>query len=281
MIYYKYPVKKIGITSDYGFRTGAKAGFHYGLDLGWFDYQGEEIYSIGEGEVIEKGFTNSAGNYITIKHSSSDKSSYLHLREPSYLNVGDIVSTGTLLGYMGTTGNSTGVHLHISFTRDGNYIDPKTILYVYNDQIVSNTTKNNYTLLYYNPIVINSVERDVNKNQLSVNITDLNIRKGPGTSYERYPSYINTGIYDFYEVIDNEGYTWYKIGEEAFIAFNEEWLTIYHKEELSELEKLKKELDEKSEILNKILNDYKFKYAVTKTGKYKIELKSGEYLIIK
>lgn len=148
MSYYRYPVNKIGITSDYGNRDSR---FHYGLDLGWMDYQGENIYSIWDGEIIEKSYSSTAGYYVTIKHNGNDKSKYLHLREPSFLNVGDIVSTGTHIGYMGATGNATGVHLHIEVIKNGSNVDPKTALYVYPDQIVSNNTKNNYNLLYYVP----------------------------------------------------------------------------------------------------------------------------------
>lgn len=163
MTYYKYPVNKIGVTSDYGFRSG---GFHYGLDLGWFDYHGEEIYSIGNGEVISKGYSDTSGHYVTIKHSNEDKSSYLHLRESSKLNIGDIVSMGTLVGYMGETGNATGVHLHVSFQRNNEYIDPKTVLYVYPNQYVSDNTKNNYNILYYEEPVKPINEIDILKNKI-------------------------------------------------------------------------------------------------------------------
>lgn len=147
MSYYRYPVNKIGITSDYGYRTETQS-FHYGLDLGWMDYKGENIYSIGNGEIIKKGYTSLSGNYVIIKHNESDKSKYLHMKDPSLLNVGDIVSTGTLIGYMGTTGSSTGVHLHVEIVRNGSNIDPKTVLYVYEDQIVGENTKKKYKLLY-------------------------------------------------------------------------------------------------------------------------------------
>lgn len=296
MQYYKYPVDKIGITSDYGYRTTPYAGFHSGLDLGWMEYQGENIYSIGNGEVIDKGYNNVSGNYITIDHQNGDTSSYLHLREASSLSVGNIVSMGSFLGYMGTTGNATGVHLHIGIKRNGTSIDPKTVLYVYEGQEVSNNTRNNYNLLYYSVSNTNSTLRDNKKNQVRVNTTELHIRKGPGTSYDKYSDYALTNeIYDFYEVVSDENYTWYKIGDNAYIANEGTYLTIYEKEKTSEevlsleqkISLLEKDIKLKEEIIKNLqsecvdLSNYKFKYNVESSSKYKIKLYEGETLIIK
>ena len=295
MEYYKYPVKKIGITSDYGYRTDPYAGFHSGLDLGWMDYQGEEVYSIGSGEVINVGYTSVMGNYITIRHSNGDESRYLHLKDQSNLSVGNIVSMGSFLGIMGATGNATGVHLHVGITKNGESVDPKTVLYVYPDQYVSDNTKNNYNVLYYDVSEIKTTTEDVSKNQLKVNVFDLQIRKGPGTTYEKYSDYVvENGIYDYFEVIENETYTWYKIGDNAYIANEGTWLTIYEKQNNEELDKLNKKislLEEdiklKETIISSLqkqsidLETYKFKYDVLETGKYKIRLNNDEILIIK
>ena len=261
MIYYRYPVEKIGITSDYGYRNGI---LHAGLDLGWFDYQGENIYSIGSGEVVEKGFTSSQGNYVVIKHNDRDTSRYMHLKSSSVVNIGDIVSMGTLLGYMGTTGNSNGVHLHIEIKRDNEYIDPKSILYVYNDQIVGENTKASYTLLYYDPPLVSPVVIDEELDQIIINASDLIIRKGPGTSFNKYTEFAKqNAIYNYYEVLENEGYLWYKIGEEAYVALVDNSLTV---------------LDKKEE--NDNIENYKFEYTALETGNYKIKLNKGEKLII-
>lgn len=296
MEYYRYPVDKIGITSDYGYRTTPYAGFHSGLDLGWMDYQGENIYSIGNGEVINKGYNNISGHYITIKHENGDTSSYLHLREESTLNIGNIVSLGSLLGYMGTTGNSTGVHLHIGIKRNGTSIDPKTVLYVYEGQEVSNNTRNNYNLLYYSTSNTNIVSRDKKKNQVLVNTTELHIRKGPGTSYDKYSDYALTGkIYDYYEKVSDETYTWYKIGDNAYIANEGTYLTVYEKEKTSEevlkleqkISSLQEDIKLKEEIIKELqkecidLSNYKFEYNVLSTNNYKIKLYEDEKLIIK
>ncbi len=283
MTYYRYPVNKIGITSDFGYREETSS-FHYGLDLGWMDYQGEEIYSIGSGEVVDKGYNNISGNYITIKHNEDDVSRYLHLKAASTLAIGTTVFMGTFLGYMGDTGNATGVHLHIEFIRNGTYTDPKTILYIYEDQLVSENTKNNYNVKYYNQIKIFPTLRNTSKDQIQINVEDLNIRKGPGTNYERYTEYaVKDGIYDYYEITENIDYTWYKIGDNAFVASKDNWLIVYPKKD-NTLERLLEEKEIEIGLLKETITELqknKFIYSVTETNYYKIKLNNGEKLIIK
>ena len=99
------------ITSPYGSRNG---GFHYGCDYGTY-LKNLPQYAIEAGEVHSKGYeANAAGYYIWVKYPRINKRFlHCHLQKPVTLNKGDKVQRGTLLGYTGTTGNSTGIHLHL------------------------------------------------------------------------------------------------------------------------------------------------------------------------
>lgn len=135
---YRYPVNYINITQYY-------SNNHKALDLGWSsNYGGKNqiIYACYDGVVITNSYASDAGNYIAIRHDNGDVSRYLHLNSRSNLSVGTKVKKGEQVGIMGTTGNSTGNHLHFDLTKNGSRVNPINYLYVYNDQIVSNACKN-------------------------------------------------------------------------------------------------------------------------------------------
>ena len=104
---------------------------HRGLDVA---YRGL-IYAPADGEVVHKGANlnkRTGGGYtLIVKHASDLYTVYYHLREPSSLAVGAKVRTGEVLGHTGTTGASTGVHLHVetrSSRRWGTDFDPHTVM---------------------------------------------------------------------------------------------------------------------------------------------------------
>ena len=98
---------------------------HNGIDI--IGSLGDPIYSVADGEVthIVNDLNGSMGYYVFIKHGTKTvsldgtkflRSQYLHLREqPTFISVGSSVSKGQVIGYMGNTGNSRGVHLHLDF----------------------------------------------------------------------------------------------------------------------------------------------------------------------
>jgi murein DD-endopeptidase MepM/ murein hydrolase activator NlpD len=103
------------IRSGYGNRRHPISGRtqkHRGVDVG---YSGL-IYAPGDGVVVHKGANlnkKTGGGYtLIVKHAPKLFTVYYHLREPSKLPVGAQVRTGDVLGHTGTTGASTGVHLH-------------------------------------------------------------------------------------------------------------------------------------------------------------------------
>ena len=98
-----------------------KPDAHKGIDIVGTGYTSDYIVAHSAGEVVgvrcdytTKDKTgHSYGNYVKIKHPNGMYTLYAHLKYGTVcVNVGDIVETGTILGYMGTTGHSTGVHLH-------------------------------------------------------------------------------------------------------------------------------------------------------------------------
>jgi len=104
---------------------------HRGLDVA---YSGL-IYAPADGEVVHKGAAlnkRTGGGYtLIVKHASDLYTVYYHLREPSKLAVGAKVRTGDVLAHTGTTGASTGVHLHVetrSSRRWGSDFDPETVM---------------------------------------------------------------------------------------------------------------------------------------------------------
>jgi murein DD-endopeptidase MepM/ murein hydrolase activator NlpD len=106
------PVSSISVSSPFGMRanpTGAGTEFHNGIDL--VGSSGTPIFAAKSGTVVQTGFDPSGGNYVIIDHGDGYFSHYLHLSSIGVAN-GQTVSQGATVGGMGTTGNSTGVHLH-------------------------------------------------------------------------------------------------------------------------------------------------------------------------
>ncbi len=94
---------------------------------------GEALYSVESGTVVEKGFQkNGFGYYVVIQHDNGLCSLYGHMKSEAIVNKGDIVSQGQTIGYMGSTGNSSGTHLHFEMYNpdDGSeVINPWTSYY--------------------------------------------------------------------------------------------------------------------------------------------------------
>lgn len=100
--------------------------FHPGIDLG--GSLGTPIYPIENGtvEVTEMGQFG-YGNTIIVDHKNGLKSRYAHLSRID-VKVGQDVNTSTAIGLLGSTGHSTGPHLHLEVYKNGNTVDPRTVL---------------------------------------------------------------------------------------------------------------------------------------------------------
>ncbi len=100
---------------------------HHGVD--YAAPTGTPVYAIGSGKVIAKAYqAGGGGNYVKIKHNSVYVSTYMHLsRFAKGLNVGDRVQQKQVIGYVGSTGLSTGPHLDFRVHENGRPINPLTI----------------------------------------------------------------------------------------------------------------------------------------------------------
>ena len=100
---------------------------HHGVD--YAAPKGTPVYAIGSGKVIKKGYqANGGGNYIKIRHNGTYTTSYMHLSKfAKGLKEGDYVKQKQVIGYVGSTGLSTGPHLDFRVYENGKPINPLTI----------------------------------------------------------------------------------------------------------------------------------------------------------
>lgn len=100
---------------------------HHGVD--YAAPTGTPVYAIGSGKVIEKGYQpRGGGNYVKIRHNSTYTTTYMHLsRFAKGLKVGDAVKQKQVIGYVGSTGLSTGPHLDFRVYENGKAINPLTV----------------------------------------------------------------------------------------------------------------------------------------------------------
>lgn len=118
------PCSYVALTSPFGYRWHPIYGdyrFHYGVDLA--GPTGTPIKATRSGVVTAASYNSSGGYYVTLDHQDGYKSQYLHMTH-YIVSPGQYVSAGQVIGYMGSTGGSTGPHLHFSIIYNGNYVNP-------------------------------------------------------------------------------------------------------------------------------------------------------------
>ncbi len=112
------------ITSKFGYRVHPIFGstkYHYGVDVA--ANSGSTLSAIASGTVSIAEYSSSYGNYVVIYHSDGTTSLYAHMSSMA-VSAGDSVSQGQTIGYVGSTGNSTGPHLHFEIRVNGSCVDP-------------------------------------------------------------------------------------------------------------------------------------------------------------
>ncbi len=123
------PVENARITSPFGYRVNPVSGnygFHTGLDLA--AEEGTPVSAAFYGTVSECGESDVWGKYVLIEHSDNCETYYCHLSE-IYVTEGAVIRQGETIGLVGSTGWSTGPHLHFEVRIDGVRVDPKPLLY--------------------------------------------------------------------------------------------------------------------------------------------------------
>ena len=118
------PCNYVLLTSPFGWRTHPVYGdwrFHYGVDLA--GPLGTPIVATRAGVVTTATYDSSAGYYVDLDHQDGFSSKYLHMTH-YIVSVGQYVTAGEVIGYMGSTGTSTGSHLHFSILYNGSHVNP-------------------------------------------------------------------------------------------------------------------------------------------------------------
>jgi LysM repeat protein len=116
------------LTSPFGWRSDPFTGvrsFHTGIDMAC--PEGTQIYASMGGKVLTAGWSNIFGNYVIITHPNGYQTLYGHMSKV-FAKKGQIINQGTPIGLVGTTGYSTGPHLHFTVYKNGHLVDPRTIL---------------------------------------------------------------------------------------------------------------------------------------------------------
>lgn len=112
------------ITSSFGPRSAPTAGastYHKGIDIG--AGSGSAILAAASGRVTTSAYSSSAGNYVVISHGNGVSTVYMHA-SARYVSEGDMVSKGQTIAAVGSTGYSTGPHLHFGVIVNGSYVNP-------------------------------------------------------------------------------------------------------------------------------------------------------------
>ncbi|MES2908472.1 MAG: M23 family metallopeptidase [Pseudomonadota bacterium] len=124
------PVHDAYISSSFGYRADPMTGrtaFHGGIDFA--GTEGSDVFSVADGVVTYAGQRNGYGNVVEVNHGDGLVTRYAHARAVA-VKVGDMVSKDQLVAYMGSTGRSTGTHLHYEVLRNGKQIDPASFIRV-------------------------------------------------------------------------------------------------------------------------------------------------------
>lgn len=239
---YIFPLSKY-LTITQGFKSS-----HLGIDFGYNsnppEANGQAIIAAEAGTVKERadGYGNTYksgnkiyGNYVIIDHGSNNYTVYGHMAIGVKVKVGQKVSKGQILGYMGNSGYSNGQHLHFEIRIGGykktlyakdplNYLaieDPNLIISAktdFPDRIKKRLTN-----------VGTPVARDTTRDQVEVIASSLNARNKATTSGDRL-GYVNKGIYNVLSRKSADGYSWCEIESGVFCAEKEgDWTKFYAK----------------------------------------------------
>ena len=119
-----WPVGSTYITAYFGYRnspTAVATSYHLGIDIG--ASHGSSIWAAASGTVVTASYNSAMGNYVVISHGNGLSTVYEHC-SALYVSAGDYVSQGTTIAAVGSTGISTGAHLHFGVMEGGSYVNP-------------------------------------------------------------------------------------------------------------------------------------------------------------
>lgn len=114
------------ISSRYGVSSRIRVSTHTGLDIA--APNGSPIKVIADGTIVSAKYTGSYGNLVKVQHKNGVESWYAHTSKMN-VTVGQKVKSGDVIALVGSTGNSTGAHLHLEIRINGEHVDPQKYLY--------------------------------------------------------------------------------------------------------------------------------------------------------
>lgn len=246
----------IFISSPYSNRISPITGereFHEGVD---YSANGKSIpiYALDDGEVLYEGYDNSTGAiicYIRFPKLDDHVGLYYHLAN-TVINKGDKVTKDTKIGMMGSTGYSTGNHLHFDWFK---YSDYNKGFYDRNYEDF------NEYIFPENRIKVTPVaERNENTPQIRVIVDNLRVRTGHSTNSSVLGFTQNKDIYNDLETYNDGTYIWHRIDKEQWIADKGEWLEILpvtdykklYESKLSMIESLNKQISTQNDTINNL-----------------------------
>ena len=138
------PINGARLSSVFGKRRHPILGYtkmHKGVDFA--APRGTPIMAAGDGIIKKMGYWGNYGKFIKIEHSNGFSTNYAHLsRFANKQKVGSYIKQGQTIGYVGTTGRSTGPHLHYEVMQNGKHINPKTLQSFSSKKITGSELKN-------------------------------------------------------------------------------------------------------------------------------------------
>lgn len=246
----------IFISSPYSNRISPITGdreFHEGVD---YSANGKSIpiYALDDGEVLYEGYDNSTGAiicYIRFPKLDDHVGLYYHLAN-TVINKGNKVTKDTKIGMMGSTGYSTGNHLHFDWFK---YSDYNKGFYDRNYEDF-----NEYIFPENRIKITNPVERNETIPQIKVLVDNLRVRTGHSINNSVLGFAQNKAIYNDLEVYKDNNYTWHRIDDNQWIADNGEWLEILpitdykklYESKLSMIESLNKQISTQNDTINNL-----------------------------
>ncbi|WP_054956574.1 M23 family metallopeptidase [Paenibacillus dakarensis] len=119
-----WPTRSKQLTSSFGYRSdpfNGRSAYHAGIDIA--GERGDPVFAAGSGTVTTAARSGVRGNYIIIRHPNGLETWYMHL-DSLGVQVGEQVKQGEVIGKMGTTGRSTGPHLHFQVVKNNRTVNP-------------------------------------------------------------------------------------------------------------------------------------------------------------
>lgn len=193
------------VTCIYGKKgTTWKSGMHQGIDL--VGITNKKVYSICNGVVERAGYDKGGfGNYVRIKENGTENRIYLAHLEKIYVKVGQNVTYTTVVGLMGSTGNSTGPHTHVEIRQFQNGVavkklNPATYMGIPNK--VGTYNSSNYQMS----------TQTTQEPVLKILARNTNLRTAPNTNASATLYLANTTLYVLQAgVAQANGYTWDRV----------------------------------------------------------------------